>query len=85
MANTFELELKRPAADFIQKARSAAEKNGGTFTGDDKAGSLDISTPIGSIRASYAINGTTATITIHDKPFFLSTDKIKSVLSQYIS
>lgn len=85
MSQSFSIPVPGTAAEFVTKARAAVEKAGGTLTGDDQAGSINISTPIGSIKARYAISGGSATIHVDDKPFFLTMDKIKATLTQYIS
>lgn len=85
MAQSFNILLSGSADQFLGKAKTAVEKAGGTINGDEKAGNIAISTPIGSIKARYEILGATATIHVDDKPFFLTIDKIKSTLTQYLS
>lgn len=85
MSKSFSIPISGSADQFISKAKAAVEKAGGTLTGDNQAGSIAISTPVGSIKARYAILGGTATIYVDDKPFFLTIDKIRSTLTKYIS
>ncbi len=84
MAKSFDIQLKRPAGEFIQKAKSAVMKAGGTFSGNENAGDIAVKTAVGSIKARYSIVGSTATIYIDDKPFLLSMGMIKSALSKYL-
>lgn len=84
MSQSFNIDLNRPAGEFIQKAKAAVEKAGGTFKGDESAGGIAVDTLIGNIKARYEITGTTATIHIDDKPFLLSMNKIRSALSKYL-
>ncbi len=84
MSQSFNIPLSGSAEQFLGKAKTAVEKAGGTLNGDEKAGTIAISTPIGGIQARYEIVDTTATIHIDEKPFFLSVDKIRSTLTKYL-
>jgi hypothetical protein len=85
MSRSFSIPVAGSADQFISKAKAAVEKAGGTLTGDNQAGSIDITTPVGSIKARYTISGGNATIHVDDKPFFLTIDKIRSTLTKYLS
>lgn len=85
MAHSFEIDLKGSPSEFIGKAKSALEKAGGTFNGNETKGSMAVGTPVGNISARYEISGTRATIHIDDKPFLLSVNTIKGALSKYLS
>jgi hypothetical protein len=84
MSQSFNIDLNRPAGEFIEKAKAAVEKAGGSFRGDENAGGITVDTLIGNIKARYEIAGTTATIHIDNKPFLLSMGKIQSALSKYL-
>jgi hypothetical protein len=85
MACSFDIQLKEEPHVYLNKARTAVEKLKGSLVGDDQAGSISVSTPIGDIKAEYAIQGNNVMhINVLDKPFFLSCDKIKMVLKEYI-
>lgn len=86
MACSFDIQLKDEPHVYLNKARSTVEKLKGSMNGDDQAGNLSISTPIGDVRAEYTIQGNNVMhINVTEKPFFLSCDKIKTVLTEYIS
>lgn len=85
MSCKFDVTLKETPIVYINKAKSAIEKLSGQFQGDDKAGTLSVSTVIGDIRARYnIINEQIMHIEVLEKPFFLSCEKIQTVLREYI-
>lgn len=84
MACNFDLPINDAPETFVEKVRNALAKAGGVFDGDTTSGVFELSTPIGAIKGSYTVNGSTAAITVTDKPFFLSCDKIQEVLQGYL-
>ncbi len=85
MSCKFELHIKGNPEIYLAQAKAAIEKFKGTLTGDAECGELFVSTPIGKIKASYLIKeGNTMQVEVHEKPLFLSCDKIKTVLQEYI-
>lgn len=84
MSRSFDIQLKRPAGEFIQKAKSAVERAGGRFNGNENTGDIAVKTAMGSVKARYSIVGTTATIYIDDKPFLVTVGMIKSALGKYL-
>ena len=82
----FTILLPIPAAEAAAKAKSAIEKNGGTFSGDGLAGNFDISLPIvGTIKGEYTVDGSNQmTVVITKKPFMVSCDRIKGEIEKYV-
>ena len=84
MACNFQLAVKDTPEAFIEKVQQALAKAGGQFSGNAEAASFSLSTPVGSIEGSCTVAGDVANVTISEKPFFLSCDKIKEVLEGYL-
>lgn len=82
----FTILLPIQAADAVAKAKSAIEKNSGTFSGDVSAGNFDISLPIvGTIKGEYTIDDSNQmTVVITKKPFMISCDRIQSEMEKYV-
>jgi hypothetical protein len=84
MSCTFNLPIKESPEAFEQKVKQAVEKAGGQLTQENGLAVFSISTPVGRVVGSYALQGNEAKVDISDKPFFLSCDKIKEVLENYL-
>lgn len=69
---------------FIQQVRSQVSNFGGKFEGDSNSGSIYVSTPLGKVAGTYQISSSIVTITITEKPMFISCGKIEDLLKSYI-
>jgi hypothetical protein len=81
----FSIEFQGPATDIVAKMKSEIQKQGGTFNGDDAAGSFSVKVLGSTIAGSYTIAGSQINITIDSKPFFVSCSQIESFLKSYIN
>lgn len=84
MSCTFNLPINGTPEAFEQKVKAAVEKVGGQLTQDNGLAVFTINTPVGRVVGSYALQGNEAKVDISDKPFFLSCEKIKEVLENYL-
>ncbi|MBA2500553.1 MAG: hypothetical protein H0V30_12560 [Chitinophagaceae bacterium] len=76
-----ELSIPVPvnASDLFIKVKDAIEKNGGTVTGDEFAGSFYLKL-MGTIAGSYTTNENVMHIIVENKPLFISCGQIESFL-----
>jgi hypothetical protein len=68
---------------MLQKARSAVEGQGGTFTGDASSGSFQVKV-MGTIEGSYTVSGSELLISIDSKPMFIPCSTIEGFLKNQI-
>lgn len=80
----FSIEFSRSASSLISKAQAAITSNGGAFNGNTESGGFIISTPVGEVSGMYAVEGQNFLISIEDKPFLVSCNKIETTLKQYL-
>jgi len=80
----FNIEFTGNPEGLINQANEAIAGQGGSFTGNDKNGEFNISTPIGKISGTYSILGQTFNIIIEDKPMFIGCGKIEEELKKHI-
>jgi hypothetical protein len=78
----FKINFTGTPEEVFQKAKSAIEKQKGSFTGDAGAGDFDVSFFGNAITGSYAVNGQELEVTIHSKPFFVPCSAIESMLAK---
>ena len=69
--------------DVYNKAKSAVEKQGGSFTGNSSGGSFSINV-FGTISGSYTVSGQQLEISIEDKPMMIPCGAIENVLKSQI-
>jgi hypothetical protein len=84
MACNFTIPFTGSAQDVLAKAQNAVQSQGGTFNGNDSAGSFSVSVLGSSIAGSYAVTGQNLSIIISDKPFLVSCGVIESFLKSQI-
>jgi len=80
MSCTINLPFTGTAETIVSKAKSAVEGQGGTFTGDNQAGSFSLSAMGSNIAGSYTVEGNMLNLLVTDKPFFVSCGMIESLL-----
>jgi hypothetical protein len=78
----FSIDFTGSATHVITRAKQAIENARGTFNGNENSGNFTINTPVGNIQGAYTIMGSTMQVSVTDKPFFLSCDKIKEELKK---
>lgn len=79
MACRFKIPFSGPAPQVLNRARTAVEGQGGTFTGTETSGEFQVSV-MGSIKGSYTVMGNDLDIAIDSKPLFVSCGMIESFL-----
>jgi hypothetical protein len=79
----FSIDFSGSADDVFNKARTAVERQGGTFSGDANSGSFSIQV-FGMISGSYSVSGQQLNITIEDKPLMIPCAAIENVLRSQI-
>lgn len=80
----FSIDFSGSAKSLISKAETAITNNGGAFNGDAESGGFIISTPVGEVSGMYGVDGQNFLISIEDKPFLVSCNKIETTLKQYL-
>jgi hypothetical protein len=79
----FTIPFNSSAEALSAKAQQAIMGAGGNFQGDSTAGNFGVSTPLGDIRGSYTIQGSSIMVTITSKPFLVSCGMIEKQLRGY--
>lgn len=79
MACKFKIPFAGSPQQVLNRARTAVEGQGGTFTGDENYGSFQVSV-MGTIIGSYTVMGNELDITIDSKPMFVGCGMIESFL-----
>ena len=78
----FSIDFSGSADSLVQKAQTAITSNGGKFNGDASSGGFIISTPLGEVSGVYAVESQSFHISIEDKPFLVSCNKIETTLKE---
>ncbi len=81
----FNIPFSGDAESLIRRARQELLNAGGSFNGDSTQGNFQAKTPLGSIAGSYVISGQEISISITDKPFFISCRRIQKELTGVMS
>jgi hypothetical protein len=82
---TFTVPFSGDADTILNKAKTAVENQGGTFTGDNTKGSFHVSLLSNNVAGSYVVEGQELTLTITDKPFFVPCNTIESFLKSKLA
>ena len=73
------------AEEILNKAKSAVESQGGTFTGDLNSGTFDVSLLSNRVAGSYKVDGNNLHLHITDKPLFVPCNAIESFLASKLA
>ena len=84
MACNFSIPFTGTAQGILDKAKSAVQSQGGTFTGDVTNGNFDVSVFGNTIAGSYTVSGQNMDVVIHSKPFLLPCNTIESYLKSQL-
>jgi hypothetical protein len=79
----FSIPFSGSADQVFNTAKSAVEKQGGTFSGNSSSGNFSIQV-FGTITGSYTVTGQQLEITIEDKPMMIPCSAIESALKAQI-
>jgi hypothetical protein len=69
--------------DLFSRAKTAVEKQGGSFTGDTNSGQFTINV-FGTISGEYTISGQEIRISINEKPMMIPCGAIESALKSQL-
>ena len=81
---SFSIPFSGSAEDIFHKAKTAVEKQGGSFNGDTGSGNFTISV-FGTINGSYSVSGQQLNIEIDDKPMMIPCAAIENALKSQLS
>ena len=84
MACSFSIPFSGTPEAVLNRARSAVQGQGGTFTGDASAGNFEVSALGNTVKGRYTVSGQNLNITIDDKPFFLPCGTIEGFLKSHL-
>ena len=79
-ACNFNIPFSGSAEEILNKAKSAVESQGGSFTGDLNSGKFNVSLLSNTVAGSYIVIGNELQLTIDDKPMFIPCNAIESFL-----
>lgn len=79
MGCRFKIPYSGSTQQVLNRARTAVEGQGGTFSGNETSGDFEVSV-MGTIRGSYTVIGNELDITIDSKPMFVGCGMIENFL-----
>ena len=79
MACKFKIPFSGASEQVLNRARTAVEGQGGTFSGNETNGVFEVSV-MGTIKGSYTVMGNELDISIDSKPMFVGCSMIESFL-----
>jgi hypothetical protein len=79
-ACNFTISFTGTATDFTENIKTKVQNQGGTFNGDEAAGSFGLSLLGSTISGSYTTEGSEMNIIIDHKPFLISCSQIQKYL-----
>jgi|SRR5215203_5655785 len=80
----FSISFSGSPEEVLNKAKTAVEKQGGSFAGNADGGNFSINV-FGTISGSYTVSGNQLNIVIEDKPMMIPCGAIENVLKNQIS
>ena len=80
----FSITFAHSPEGLVNKMQSAIEGQGGRFSGDQSAGTFEVSI-LGTLSGSYMIAGQQLNIRIDSKPIFVSCSQIESFLKERLN
>jgi hypothetical protein len=85
MSCEFSIPITLSTTDIITRVSDVIKNNGGNFIATDNGGEFTVPISFGTISGNFEIISDSANVTITKKPFFVSCNKIKSTLTDYIT
>lgn len=80
----FTIAFQESAEDLILKVRETLVKAGGTMDGGVKSGNFSLSTPLGTIKGTYLVDGEYFRVIVDDKPMLLPCKTIEAELTKHV-
>jgi hypothetical protein len=84
-ACNFTIPFVGSAETILQKAKTAVESQGGSFTGDEASGNFDVSVFGNTIAGSYSVAAQSLDIVINSKPILVPCSTIESFLTKQLN
>ena len=81
----FDVPIPADLSAAMSRVRTIIRGEGGTFTGDAKAGKFTGSTPVGTVEGRYAVQGAVIRITITSKPMVAPCAAIEAKIRKYFA
>jgi len=81
---SFNIPVSGNIQHVLGKAKTAIEKQGGSFTGDELSGSFNVNV-LGNIEGSYTITGMEMFVDITSKPIFIPCSQIESFMRSQLA
>ncbi len=81
----FSIPITGDSSETFNRARTAVEKQGGNFSGNEQSGQFDVTVMNNTIAGSYTANGMNLDIIISKKPFFIPCDMVESFLKSKLA
>jgi hypothetical protein len=78
---TFSINTNKDPQTLVQQAKSVAEENNATFSGDTNSGSFSGS----GVEGSYEMEGSTVHVTVSDKPKLATWSKVESKINEFFN
>ncbi|WP_437930078.1 hypothetical protein WMF37_12880 [Sorangium sp. So ce291] len=82
--HSFSVPFSGSSQDIVAKAKSAIEKAGGQFSGNEGTGDFSVPTPAGTVKGRYAIAAQSFSVDITDKPFIVPGSAIESQVRKFL-
>ncbi|MHB1178252.1 MAG: hypothetical protein ACYCZO_07980 [Daejeonella sp.] len=70
--------------ELIRSAEQAISGAGGSFSASNSEGQFAINSPLGKVSGTFVVQGQSFNISITDKPFLVSCDRIEEELRKQI-
>ena len=80
----FDFTFSDTPENLLAKIKKAIEQRDGKLTGNEKEGTIEISTPVGNVSVSYIIGNQNVSVKILDKPMFIPEEMIKNEILKMI-
>jgi hypothetical protein len=81
----FDVPVPTDLAAVIDRVQALIVGEGGTFTGDVKAGRFAGPSPVGTVEGRYTVQGTVIRITITSKPMVAPCGTIEGRIRKYFA
>jgi hypothetical protein len=86
VSHSFTVHIRDEISSVLKNIESEIISSGGSFRGNSGNDSLDVKSPIGTIKAEYfVISDNEIRFTIKDKPFILGYGIIETLVKRYFS
>lgn len=78
------IDFNGDPGELIRSAEQAIAGAGGSFSGNNSDGKFAINSPLGKVSGTYTVEGQSFNISITDKPFLVSCNRIEDELRKQI-